>query len=556
MLFSNFHMAPINAFIFKKISQKKVSRPNGLNTYQISYCNSGRGAFLDYKGIRHDILPGDVFFLSPYACHEYYPHEDEPWIITYVTFDGLSGLHEFLKFIGLNNPTTIINSDMFSDGQYIKQLFYQGECEYVEHTPADDFIKHTILYKILFEMYKALNKVTFSQIENDIYSIAPILDYIMRNLKRPFSVKEMCDDLGISKYILYQSFNDTFKTTPSEYILERKLEAAKNMLFKYPDISVSEIATECGFSGSSSFIKHFKEYFNKTPIEYRRQNNYSDSQFPNNPFPIYITNVGENNNQDELFYDNVKDENSFQIMMCTSGTGIFTDHTGKDYFLRPGYMVFISPQASCSYRPSSKPWKISWVRFRGTHLSKFIRILGFDETEVLNSDSVMVYDQRFSSNKKYNFQDVIDKIIRNYYDDSMAAKFANSVLMYELLIFTAIFTEEVINQKPPEELRLAPVIDIINIYYDRNLSNALLADSIGMSEKHMTRLFKAVYRKTPREYITDVRLKHALSLLIKKPNMNISEIAKATGFNTSSYFISVFKKSYNLTPDDYRNLQI
>ncbi len=243
-------------------------------------------------------------------------------------------------------------------------------------------------------------------------------------------------------------------------------------------------------------------------------------------------------------------------MMCTSGTGIFTDHTGKDYFLRPGYMVFISPQASCSYRPSSKPWKISWVRFRGTHLSKFIRILGFDETEVLNSDSVMVYDQRFSSNKKYNFQDVIDKIIRNYYDDSMAAKFANSVLMYELLIFTAIFTEEVINQKPPEELRLAPVIDIINIYYDRNLSNALLADSIGMSEKHMTRLFKAVYRKTPREYITDVRLKHALSLLIKKPNMNISEIAKATGFNTSSYFISVFKKSYNLTPDDYRNLQI
>lgn len=76
-------------------------------------------------------------------------------------------------------------------------------------------------------MYKALNKVTFSQIENDIYSIAPILDYIMRNLKRPFSVKEMCDDLGISKYILYQSFNDTFKLLRQSTFLKESLKPQK-----------------------------------------------------------------------------------------------------------------------------------------------------------------------------------------------------------------------------------------------------------------------------------------------------------------------------------------
>lgn len=52
--------------------------------------------------------------------------------------------------------------------------------------------------------------------------------------------------------------------------------------------------------------------------------------------------------------------------------------------------------------------------------------------------------------------------------------------------------------------------------------------------------------------INSVRMEAAENLL-KTTNLTISQISNETGYLSSSYFCTLFKKKYNITPNEYRN---
>ena len=58
---------------------------------------------------------------------------------------------------------------------------------------------------------------------------------------------------------------------------------------------------------------------------------------------------------------------------------------------------------------------------------------------------------------------------------------------------------------------------------------------------------------TPNNFMIDIKLKHAARKLLEKGDNNISDIAYACGFNTLSHFNKLFKKTYGMTPSEYRN---
>lgn len=78
-----------------------------------------------------------------------------------------------------------------------------------------------------------------------------------------------------------------------------------------------------------------------------------------------------------------------------------------------------------------------------------------------------------------------------------------------------------------------------------------VADALFVSKYHICHLF-AKYVEFPfNVYLTQIRLKHATVLLLTT-KITISEIAEKCGFSTSTYFCSVFKKEYGVTPLAYR----
>ena len=110
-----------------------------------------------------------------------------------------------------------------------------------------------------------------------------------------------------------------------------------------------------------------------------------------------------------------------------------------------------------------------------------------------------------------------------------------------------------IKMKSPDEKLLERVMTAIN----HNLSNAELsvdkiAEEVGISRVHLHRKMKELTGQTPHEFIRNIRMKKAASLLTSA-DMNVSEVMYACGFSNAASFSTVFKKMYGMSPREYMN---
>ena len=78
-----------------------------------------------------------------------------------------------------------------------------------------------------------------------------------------------------------------------------------------------------------------------------------------------------------------------------------------------------------------------------------------------------------------------------------------------------------------------------------------MATAMGMGRVPFFHRVRNITNKTPAELIRDMRLKHAC-ILLKRTNINMSELATNIGFLTAENFINIFKEKFGMTPLEYR----
>lgn len=82
---------------------------------------------------------------------------------------------------------------------------------------------------------------------------------------------------------------------------------------------------------------------------------------------------------------------------------------------------------------------------------------------------------------------------------------------------------------------------------------SMITNTACLSTPQLTRQFKAVFKTTPHQYLTRIRLNHAERLL-KHSGMPVHEITLACGFENSSAFCRLFKKEYGVSPQNFRTI--
>ena len=87
--------------------------------------------------------------------------------------------------------------------------------------------------------------------------------------------------------------------------------------------------------------------------------------------------------------------------------------------------------------------------------------------------------------------------------------------------------------------------------YMQNISIKDVAEYVGLSVFYFTRLLKKIMRISPHMYLVNLRLDNAKNLLTYT-YYSIDEISGLSGFQSSSHFIRAFKKSTNMTPNQFR----
>lgn len=77
-----------------------------------------------------------------------------------------------------------------------------------------------------------------------------------------------------------------------------------------------------------------------------------------------------------------------------------------------------------------------------------------------------------------------------------------------------------------------------------------LATEVGMSRVHLHRKMREITNMTTRDYVRNVRLRYAATLLATQ-HYDIQQVADMTGFSATTYFAKTFKAHYGVTPKEY-----
>ncbi|HAG14384.1 MAG TPA: AraC family transcriptional regulator [Ruminococcus sp.] len=101
-------------------------------------------------------------------------------------------------------------------------------------------------------------------------AIVICMDYIYDNLHTKLTLPELAAAAGLSAAYLSRLFRKEVGIPVSEYIMRKRIEAARNML-QYSEYSCIAISDYLCFSSESHFIQVFRRYTGFTPRKYREQ---------------------------------------------------------------------------------------------------------------------------------------------------------------------------------------------------------------------------------------------------------------------------------------------
>jgi AraC family transcriptional regulator, regulatory protein of adaptative response / methylphosphotriester-DNA alkyltransferase methyltransferase len=105
--------------------------------------------------------------------------------------------------------------------------------------------------------------------------------------------------------------------------------------------------------------------------------------------------------------------------------------------------------------------------------------------------------------------------------------------------------------KLPAEEWVQQIADWIDAHYTEDLALDTLADMAHGSPYHLQRSFKRTKGVSPSVYIQQLRLDRAVQEL-QETDQSIADVAKAVGFSSTPYFITLFKKKMGQTPAQFR----
>ena len=192
-----------------------------------------------------------------------------------------------------------------------------------------------------------------------------------------------------------------------------------------------------------------------------------------------------------------------------------------------------------------EPWEYAWAGFMGTDASFIIRNTDFSK------EKPYIKKGKIPGNKIRDGIEEIYSVKGNTYEATVAMAGA----LYSLL---AVFMHYCDKEEKEKDVQMS-YVEKAELYIETNYSYPITVEDIaayvGISRSHLFRSFQAHMGKSPKEYLSEYRIRQACHLL-KETGLSVSTIAYSVGFENNLYFSKAFKKQKKISPSEYRQTHL
>jgi AraC-like DNA-binding protein len=95
----------------------------------------------------------------------------------------------------------------------------------------------------------------------------------------PLNLSEISKQACLSRFHFLRLFRETYDTTPHQYLIQKRIEKAKEML-RLRSLSVTDVCFEVGFESLGSFSSLFRKWVGDAPSNYRQRERQSLKKIP------------------------------------------------------------------------------------------------------------------------------------------------------------------------------------------------------------------------------------------------------------------------------------
>ncbi len=186
-----------------------------------------------------------------------------------------------------------------------------------------------------------------------------------------------------------------------------------------------------------------------------------------------------------------------------------------------------------SYDGKGEPLSYMWVHFTGSHALYYLCETGFDSLPAIRESRSC--DTRVIAGFREMF-DIFSKG-EELYEHSLAA--------------TLIRILVALGKTDEKETPIARSLAYINASYTEDIRIPSLAAMDNLSNSRYHTLFTKATGRSPRKYITELRMRHAAELL-RTTDLSVKQIGLIVGYPDPHFFSKMFKNNMGVPPLEYR----
>ena len=210
------------------------------------------------------------------------------------------GVHLIINIIGVErkeflkkrlNNVSELNSNLhkvFVDKNHEKEYYYYGPIDLkmedhvkrlrnISNKTISDALKiEGSLYQLLsmhitkHDKFQKGEIIPESLLKKELMIIRRFSKKIIDDPSINYSLDQLSKDTGLSQAKLQEGFKFLYGRTVTEYIRHVRLETARDLM-ETSDLNISQIVYSIGFTSRSYFSKIFKQKYEMTPMEFKKQ---------------------------------------------------------------------------------------------------------------------------------------------------------------------------------------------------------------------------------------------------------------------------------------------